>query len=169
MENREYRQLIEHIKAFQPGMPEKEDFINRVMDETAKSTKKQANISAVIFSWTKNPAVRYSLTGAAAAFMILFAIQNAVLFDRVRKVENQISVQQQNSAGVRNIKASQIETYLKKFGGVNSLSGFVDETDVETLLQQNMELKKFLENHPEIKKMVEEETSVYDGIPKVSL
>jgi hypothetical protein len=169
MENREYKQLIEHIKDFQPQMPEKDAFVNQVMDETATSTKNQANISAVIFSWTKNPAVRYSLTGAAAAFLILFAIQNAVLFDRVRKVENQISVQQHNTTGVRNVKASQIETYLKKFGGMNSLSGFVDETDVETLLQQNMELKKFLDNHPEIKKMVEEETSVYDGIPKVSL
>ena len=169
MENREYINLIEQIKDFQPQMPEKDAFVNQVMDETAASAKNQASFYSMIFSWTKNRAVRYSLTGAAAAFLILFAIQNAVLFDRVRKVESQISVQQHNNAGVRNIKASQIETYLKKFGGVNSFSGFADDADIEALLRQNMELKKFLDNHPEIKEMVEEVTSVYDGIPKISL
>ena len=164
MSNDQYHKFLEQVKKHEPVMPGKTDFVDKVLRETEyRSNRTQWNES-VLFRWTGYRAVRYAMTGAAAASLILFAVQNAILFDRIQKVENQVIMQQQNPVSLHQVSASQIESFLQTYGSFRSSDRSMDE-----LLEQNHELQRFLKNHPEVKKMMEQETSLFDGVPKVSL
>ena len=164
MSNDQYHKFLEHVKNHEPGMPGKADFVSQVLHETECRSNRMHRNGSVLFRWTGYRAVRYAMTGAAAACLILFAVQNAILFDRVQKVENQIIMQQQNPMSLHQVSASQIESFLQTYGSFRRSDRSMDE-----LLEQNHELRRFLRNHPEVKKMMEEETSLFDGVPKVSL
>lgn len=163
MGNEQYHNFLEQVKNHQPVMPGKEAFVEKVMRESEHRDASRLG-KPILFRWTGSPALRYAMIGAAAACIILFAVQNAMLFNRVQKVERKISIQQQNPMSLHQVSASQIESFLQTYGSFRNNNMNIDE-----LLEQNSELERFLENHPEIKKMMEEETSLFDGVPKVSL
>ncbi len=176
MNNKEYYKLINQVKDHKPAMPAKDAFVERVMRETDFTSRKRMTMWTLIFGWTSMAAVRYTLTGAAAACMFLFAIQNALLFNRIRKMEHQITIQQQNPMNLYHVKTSQLIPYMEAYAAFAEMDGDLNDIDIEEiiksnkdLIKQNREIQRFLKNHPEIKKMMKEETSLYDGIPKVSL
>lgn len=175
MNNEQYHEFLKQVKNHKPVMQGKEAFVDKVMQETNVKSVNHYGKRSVLFRWTAYPAVRYTLTGAAAACLILFAIQNAILFSRVQKVEHQITIQQQNPLSLHQVNTSKVESYMEKYSAFVNLSE-KEDFDIdkllehnEELLKQNKEIRRFLKNHPEVKKMMEEETSIYDGVPKVSL
>lgn len=164
MNNEQYQKVLEQVKNHKPVMPGKEAFVDKVMRETESGSVKVNGNRSVLFRWTAYPAVRYALTGAAAACLILFAVQNAILFDRVQKVEHKITLQEQNPMSLHQVNESQIELFLQTYSTFRN-----NDMNIDEILEQNSELDRFLKNHPEVKKMMEEETSLFDGVQKVSL
>ncbi len=157
-------------------MPEKEEFVDKVMEEVAIRSVRERRDSDLLFRWTTYPGIRYFLMGAAAAFFILFAVQNVMLFQRVQRVEDQVGLSLKEASRTVPERALPVHPVLEKLSRIEQGEQKMGKEDWEQvlqdygfLIQRNKEIQRFLNDHPEIKKMVEQETSLFDGVPKVKL
>jgi len=158
-------------------MPGKDDFILEVMQQIPEKREDFSSaVSSVLFQWVKVPALRIILSAAAVLVIVFFATQQYYLFQKMEEI--QILVRMDSKSGSWNSESGSLNAH--SFVNLYLQSKTTNEgeipLDLESLLQKNQRLRNqkdeimlFLEHHPEIKKMVEEETSLYDGISKPSI
>lgn len=177
MKNRQYNSIIDRLKESSPKMPGKDDFVLGVMQQIPEAREDfSSTVSRVMFQWAKVPALRFILSAAAVFIIIFFATQQYYLFRKMEEIQTLVIMDSKQASW--NSESSSINAH--SFVNLYLQSKIINEgdtpIDIDALLQKNQRLRNqkdeimlFLEHHPEIKKMVEEETSLFDGISKPSI
>lgn len=168
-----YKQVIDLLKASKPK-PESAESIEaaawRTISSGRRPEEKSRDFVEYVFGWTLIPWVRRAFITAAFMLIALFILQQATILKEISQISSRIDRQGRNMtlpAGIYQ-ERSLVNRFRERRLSPDSKSLEdlkIDELlrSIDQLKEEYSDLRKIIEDDPELKKMIEKKLSEIDG------
>jgi hypothetical protein len=170
MESRNYKELVEQLKAARPEIGDSEALADRVLAQIRKEQSEMKipeMIQAYVFGWVDVGWVRRTLVTAATLLVAVFVWQQAVILQRIDKLtaqreENRMYL----STGLPGKESGKLMNYGISAKDLKGKYRHYSEQDIDEMVKSFSKLQNrysdllyMIDNDPELRKMVEQKLS----------